>query len=151
MKTIFPKYGYSQVKDKTVARPSYLQHGDPYTGKTYLYRDGPHNDILCTIKWAQKQTTLIWNHQQMTTDCTTSFTVVQPVVTDRNKSHYQSRNCSTNGTTNRLNQSNEQFPRQYQKVCVVFFQGGRLGYPAWGVAHTVFTLIRVPSESYTTG
>ena len=86
----------------------------------YISWDGPHNDILCTIKWAQKQTTLIWNHQQMTTDCTTSFTVVQPVVTDRNRSHYQSWNCSTNGTTNRLNLSNEQFPRQYQKVCCNF-------------------------------
>ena len=119
MKTIFPKYGYSQVKDKTVARPSYLQHGDRYTSKTTsLYWDGPHNDILCTMKWAQKQTTLIWSHQQMTTTCTTGFTVVQPVVTDRNRSHYLSRNCSTNGMTNRLNQSNEHVPRQYQKVCI---------------------------------
>ena len=31
----------SNVKDKTVARPSYLKHGDPYIGKTtYLYWDG---------------------------------------------------------------------------------------------------------------
>ena len=37
-------YGDSQVKDKTVARPSYLQHEDPYTGKTAsLYWDGPLN------------------------------------------------------------------------------------------------------------
>ena len=34
IKTVFPRYGDSHVKDKTVARPSYLQHGDPYTGKT---------------------------------------------------------------------------------------------------------------------
>ena len=32
------QYGDSHVKDKTVARPSYLWHGDPYTGKmTSLY------------------------------------------------------------------------------------------------------------------
>ena len=37
MKTIFPRYGDSHVKDKTVVRPSYLKHGDPYTGKTFLY------------------------------------------------------------------------------------------------------------------
>ena len=35
-------YGDSHVKDKTVARPSYLSHGDPYTGKAiFLYWDGP--------------------------------------------------------------------------------------------------------------
>ena len=35
-------YGDSHVKDKTVARPSYLLHGDPYTGNTTrLYLDGP--------------------------------------------------------------------------------------------------------------
>ena len=32
----------SHVKDKTVARPSYLWYGDPYTDKTTsLYWDGP--------------------------------------------------------------------------------------------------------------
>ena len=31
-KTVFPRYGDSHVKDKTVARPSYLLHGNPYTG-----------------------------------------------------------------------------------------------------------------------
>ena len=37
IKTAFPRYGDSHVKDKTVAR-----HGDPYTGKTTsLYWDGP--------------------------------------------------------------------------------------------------------------
>ena len=42
LKTIFPWYGDSHVTDKTVARPSYLQHEDPYTGKTIsLYWDGP--------------------------------------------------------------------------------------------------------------
>ena len=45
------RYGDSHVKDKTVARPSYFQHGDPYTGKTSLYWDGPqgpfqYNDII---------------------------------------------------------------------------------------------------------
>ena len=40
--TVFPRYGDSYVKDKTVARPSYLKHGDPYTGETTsLYWDGP--------------------------------------------------------------------------------------------------------------
>ena len=34
-------YGDSYVKDKTVAGPSHLQHGDPYTGKkTSLFWDG---------------------------------------------------------------------------------------------------------------
>ena len=42
IKTVFPRYGDSHVKDKTVARPSYLSHGDPYIGKTIsLYWDGP--------------------------------------------------------------------------------------------------------------
>ena len=27
-------YGIAMLKDKTVARPSYLYHGDPYSGKT---------------------------------------------------------------------------------------------------------------------
>ena len=42
IKTVFPSYGDSHVKDKTVAKPSYLSHGDPYTGNmTSLYWDGP--------------------------------------------------------------------------------------------------------------
>ena len=37
-----PRYGDSHVKDKTVARLSYLSHGDPYNGKTTsLYWDAP--------------------------------------------------------------------------------------------------------------
>ena len=44
IKTVFPMYEDSNVKDKTVARPSYLKHGDPYTGKmTSLYWDGPQS------------------------------------------------------------------------------------------------------------
>ena len=40
IKIVFPRYGDSHVKDKTVARPSYLLHGNPYTGKTMsLYWD----------------------------------------------------------------------------------------------------------------
>ena len=44
IKTVFPRYGDSHVKDKTVVRPSYLWYGDPYwdpyTGKTIsLYWD----------------------------------------------------------------------------------------------------------------
>ena len=38
----------------------------------------------------------------MTTGCTTKFKFVQPVVTYRNKSYYQSWNCCTNGTTNHM-------------------------------------------------
>ena len=35
-------YGDSHVKDKTVIRPSYLSHGDPYIGKTIsIYWDSP--------------------------------------------------------------------------------------------------------------
>ena len=50
IKTIFPRYGDSHVKDKTVARPSYLQHGDPYTGKTAsLYWDGPLDSTLLAL------------------------------------------------------------------------------------------------------
>ena len=44
IKTAFAGYGDSQVKDKTVARPSYLSHGDPHTGKTTsLYWNDPLN------------------------------------------------------------------------------------------------------------
>ena len=35
------RYRDSHFKDKTVVRPSYLQHGDPYTGNAYPYWDGP--------------------------------------------------------------------------------------------------------------
>ena len=42
IKIVFPKYGDSHGKDKTVARPSYLYHGDPYTDKmTSFYWDSP--------------------------------------------------------------------------------------------------------------
>ena len=37
IKAVFPGCGDSHVKDKTVARPSYLWNGDPYTGKTTSY------------------------------------------------------------------------------------------------------------------
>ena len=54
IKAIFYRYGDSHVKDNTVARPSYLQHGDPYPGRTTsLYYDARHLYIvtlpdLCT-------------------------------------------------------------------------------------------------------
>ena len=39
-KDCLSRYGYSQIKDKTVSWPSYIQHGNPYTGKTTsLYWD----------------------------------------------------------------------------------------------------------------
>ena len=43
IKTAFPRYGKEKkVKEKKVAKLSYLEHGDPYTGKkTFLYWDGP--------------------------------------------------------------------------------------------------------------
>ena len=37
---LFQKWD-SNAKDKTVARPSYLYHGDIYAGKTSLYWDDP--------------------------------------------------------------------------------------------------------------
>ena len=41
-------YGDSHVKDKTVARPSYFYHGDPYTGKAASsYWDGTL--VLCHV------------------------------------------------------------------------------------------------------
>ena len=47
MKTVFPRYGDSHVKDKTVVRPSYLLHGDTFTGKTTsLYWDGPQAPMI---------------------------------------------------------------------------------------------------------
>ena len=39
IKIFFPRYGDFHVIDKTVERPSYLWHGDPYIG--ILYWDGP--------------------------------------------------------------------------------------------------------------
>ena len=50
IKTIFPRYGDPHVKDKTVVRPSYFQHGDPYTGKTTsLYWDGPQGPSIIRL------------------------------------------------------------------------------------------------------
>ena len=47
LKTVFPRLEDSHVWDKMVARPSYLQHGDPYTGKTTsLYLDGPQTSLF---------------------------------------------------------------------------------------------------------
>ena len=51
-------YGDFHVKDKTVARPSYLQHVDPYTGKlASLYWDGPPWLHLCDNK--EKRTSFV--------------------------------------------------------------------------------------------
>ena len=57
IKTVFPRYGDSHVKDETVTRPSYLFHGDPYAGKTAsLYWDSPRLKFILVpfvlhIKW----------------------------------------------------------------------------------------------------
>ena len=40
------RYGIFHYKDKTVVRPSYLCNGNPYTGKTFLYWDGPRVPYL---------------------------------------------------------------------------------------------------------
>ena len=54
IKDVFPSYGDFPVKDKTVARPSYLWHGDTHTGKTtYLYWDGHQN---LKSKWMKPKT-----------------------------------------------------------------------------------------------
>ena len=43
------KYGDSHDKDKTVVRPSYLYHEDPYTGKiAFWYWDGGSHSISLT-------------------------------------------------------------------------------------------------------
>ena len=67
IKTVFPRYGDSHVKDKTVARPSYLWHGHPYTGKTtYFYIEtapSPRPFFKSTSPSAVKQPWSIWvNH-----------------------------------------------------------------------------------------
>ena len=50
IKTIFPRYGDSHVKDKAVVRLSYLYYGDPYTGKTTsLYWDGPQLILMLLV------------------------------------------------------------------------------------------------------
>ena len=47
---VFPRYGDSHVKDKTVTRLSYLQHGDPYTGKSAsVYWDCPLVPFLVQV------------------------------------------------------------------------------------------------------
>ena len=51
IKTVFPRHGDSHVKDRTVTRPSYLWHGDPYTDKTSLYWDSP---LVILSKWCHK-------------------------------------------------------------------------------------------------
>ena len=58
IKTIFPRYGDFHIKDKTVVRPSYIQHGDPYTGKaTSLYWDARRSTGTghCMIWWRNGQ------------------------------------------------------------------------------------------------
>ena len=49
IKTIFPRYGDSHVKDKTVVRPYHLYYAGPYTGKTtFLNWDNPQVPRLLT-------------------------------------------------------------------------------------------------------
>ena len=64
VKTVVPKYGDSHVKNKTVSRPSYLYHGDPYAGKTAsLYWDGPQGFYSLYDKTSYIQ--ISWIHQAM--------------------------------------------------------------------------------------
>ena len=51
IKTVFPRYGDSHVKGKTVARSSHLKNGDPYIGKTSLYWDGPQVSLIYFTHW----------------------------------------------------------------------------------------------------
>ena len=48
IKTVFPRHGDSHVKDKAVVRPSYLEHGDPYTDK------------MTSLYWARPQVVWLW-------------------------------------------------------------------------------------------
>ena len=53
IKTVFPRYWDSWVKDKMVLWPSYLWHRDPYTGKmTSLYLDGPQISYISINVWS---------------------------------------------------------------------------------------------------
>ena len=61
IKTVFPRYGDSHVKDKMVARQSYLKHGDPYTvKKTSLYWDGMLPYGGCSHCFLFNGCTFIW-------------------------------------------------------------------------------------------
>ena len=60
IKTVFPMHGNSRVKDKTVARPSYIKHGDSCAGKTTsLYWDGLRLLILFVIQYIPSINTII--------------------------------------------------------------------------------------------
>ena len=56
IKTVFFRYGDTHIKDKTVARPSYLYNCDPYTGKTTsLYWDSLLDPALCvSFPWSSE-------------------------------------------------------------------------------------------------
>ena len=51
IKTVFPRYGDYHVKNKTVVRPSYLNHGDPNTVKTSLYIEMAPRSSYIYILW----------------------------------------------------------------------------------------------------
>ena len=60
IKTVFPGYGDSNVKDKTVVRRSYLYNGVPYTAKTVLlYLDEPQF-FLNTVPAIYPSVTPVW-------------------------------------------------------------------------------------------
>ena len=65
--TIYPMYGDSHVKNKMVTGPSYLEHGNPYTGKTVcLCWDGPQvkitNSLLTLLKYLYRILTVVLIH-----------------------------------------------------------------------------------------
>ena len=101
-KWCFGAFSFGPCKEEMPSKTSLLLIQFQADQHESLRRCQIHNVILCTIKWVQNQALLTWSHQQMTTGCTTSFKVVQPVVTDLNRSYYQSWNFSTNGTTNEM-------------------------------------------------
>ena len=66
IKTVFPRYGDSHVKDKTVARPYYLQHGDPYTGKTTsLYWDSTQALIDWSVVGMYTKVIRLWMYTHL--------------------------------------------------------------------------------------
>ena len=74
IKTVFRLWDF-HYKDKTVVRPSYLYNGNPYTGDTYLYWDGPYTWNSCKLQqccpdvWSKKLCQdIIWMNYSLNLD-----------------------------------------------------------------------------------